>query len=220
MKQKDMYTLEELYDNLKISLSKLGKMADINEGTLIRIRKGQYSARKTTINKLLDAFSEIYGIEFSLDNVTGIRIEDKRAAEKTEKPSTPSPVVKDTQKVKESPKKRDYKARDTELPAGCIHAIDFARDHGVKRETFRDHMQLGLGPGTVPGEETSPVLAVRDHVAHEQRPKPSRPHETERYLTADQQHAALEFWQRHNVTFEPCNKFDCWCHTLKIGDEN
>src|SRR4051812_15164408 len=88
MQEQDRYTLEELFDNLRISLSKLAKMAEINEGTLIRIRKGEYSVRRTTINRLLDAFSEIYKLKLSLDNVTGFVLEDKR-----QKPQSIPPQV-------------------------------------------------------------------------------------------------------------------------------
>jgi hypothetical protein len=78
MEQKDMYTLEELYDNLPIALSELGRRGDINEVTLARIRDG-YAARRSTINKLLDTLSKVYGIKLSLSNVTGILIRDKKA---------------------------------------------------------------------------------------------------------------------------------------------
>src|SRR6266550_6949491 len=170
MKQKDMYTLEELYDNLKISLSKLSKIADINEGTLIRIRKGKYSVRKTTVNKLLDAFSEVYGLDFSLDNVTGITLEDKKALhsqkdsdEKVIEPPVPL-AVKPARAIPEKAPKRVYKAKDTALPEGCILASKFAETHGVPRPTFIDHMLIGKGPGTVPGEQTDPMLPVKEQV--------------------------------------------------------
>src|SRR5947207_2567873 len=78
MEQKDIYTLEELYDNLPIALSELGRRADINEVTLARIRDG-YSARRSTINKLLDTLSKVYGIKLSVSNVTGLLIRDKKA---------------------------------------------------------------------------------------------------------------------------------------------
>lgn len=237
MKQKDMYTLEELYDNLKISLSKLSKIADINEGTLIRIRKGKYSVRKTTVNKLLDAFSEVYGLEFSLDNVTGITLEDKKAlhsqkdiAEKVIGPHVPAPV-KPTKVVTDKAPKRAYnKQHDTGgskgtggLPVGSILASEFAKLHDVPRPTFIDHMLIGKGPGTVPGEETHPMLPVKERVDYSERPNGRKRKkadgtvidEMEKYLTSDQQHQALEFWKKHDVGFEVCNRIDCWCHTVK-----
>jgi hypothetical protein len=195
MKQKDMYTLEELYGNLKISLSKLSKIADINEGTLIRIRKGLYSVRKTTVNKLLDAFSEVYGRELSLDNVTGIRLEDKRARHSqkdTTKKAEKAPIsaqVEPTSPTTTSTQKRAYKLRETGLPEGCILASEFATSYGIKRPTFYDHMLTGLGP-------------EKDRVDYSERPKPGRPNETERYLTPEQQAAALDFWKRHGVSYQ------------------
>lgn len=225
MKQKDMYTLEELYDNLKISLSKLSKIADINEGTLIRIRKGQYSARKTTVNKLLDAFSEVYGIELSLDNVTGIQVEDKRAqqsqkpiAQTVEKPSIPSPVVPTTRAVAEKPQRRTYKPRDTGIPEGAILAKHFAENHNVSWGTFYDHLTKGLGPGLIPGPDvpTDGSVLIRDIVKHESPDNPKRKGEKIRYLTSDQQAAALDFWEKWNVNYSECDQPGCACHK---GDE-
>jgi transcriptional regulator with XRE-family HTH domain len=221
MERKDMYSIQELYDNLEISMLELSRRAEINPGTLSRIKKGR-SARRPTVNKLLRTFSELYGIRLSLTNVFGIHLEGEKpqasVAEKAEKPSVSQPVAKHTQAVSEGPK-REYKRKDTGLPAGAILATDFARNHGVKRETFRDHMLIGLGQGSVWGEEPDPIMGVRDHVEFSERPKPGRPKETERYLTPDQQKAALEFWKRHDAAFEQCNRFECWCHTLKLGEE-
>jgi transcriptional regulator with XRE-family HTH domain len=225
MKQKDMYTLEELFDSLDISLAKLSKMANVNESTLSRIRDG-YSARVETVNKLLKAFSEVYGIELSRNNVTGITLEDKKAtrqkmlaskgvSENTEKTPVSIPVVPTTRAVPEKAEKRVYnrKQMDTGLPAGSILASKFAESHGIARPTFYGHMDVGLGPGLI-GMSTD-VIPQKDHVDYSERPKPSRPKEKERYLTSDQQKAAFEFWQRHDVDYSECNDIACWCHTLK-----
>jgi polyhydroxyalkanoate synthesis regulator phasin len=83
-------------------------------------------------------------------------------------------------------KRSTTSAGGRDLPPGCLHASDFAALYGVNRITFRDHILKGLG-----GER----------VAVEERPKPGREHETERYLTPEQQAAALDFWQRHGVPF-------------------
>jgi|SRR5467141_1090126 len=223
MQEKEMYTLKELYDNLEVPYAKLGKLADMSEGTVTRIRDG-YPARRTTLNRLLRAFSQVYGRQLTLENVTGLQIEDKHKPEKVEKPPEETNVVQTVNHIAPAPtsptiakkEKRPYKKK-TDLPEGAMLAIDFGRNHGVKRETFRDHMVMGLGPGTIPGEETSPTLGVRDHVDYSERPKPGREHtgEKERYLTTDQQKAALEFWQRHKVDYGECDRPDCQCHTLK-----
>lgn len=80
------------------------------------------------------------------------------------------------------------RAHKEELPEGCILARDFALQHGVSPATFRDHITIGIGRG----EE-------KDKVAASERPKANRPGETERYLTSDQQQAALDYWTRHGV---------------------
>jgi len=78
----------------------------------------------------------------------------------------------------------------TDLPDGSMLATEFARIHGVKRETFRDHLTKGIGKE----KEKAPAS---------NRPKPGREFETEWYLTPDQQRAALDFWERHGVRFDP-----------------
>jgi len=71
-------------------------------------------------------------------------------------------------------------------------------------------MVIGLGPGTVLGEERDPVLPVKDHVDYSERVKPGRKRKTadgrvieekEKYLTPEQQKAAILFWKRHGVDF-------------------
>jgi predicted transcriptional regulator len=198
MRQKDMYTLDELYANLDISLSKLSKIAGVAEPTLTRIRDG-YSARVETVNKILKAFSQVYGVELSRDNVTGIILEDKKAIRRqmlerqgiTEKDETQPvlvPVVQPTSPTTTSPQKRTYKPRDTGLPEGCTLASDFAARHGIKRSTFYDHMLIGLGPD-------------KERIDYSERDKPNRPNEKERYLTSEQQHEALKLWRRHGIAF-------------------
>lgn len=100
-----------------------------------------------------------------------------------------------------------------DLPQGCIIASKFAEAHSVPRETLRDHMLIGLGKGTVPGEQTHPTLPVKDHVDYSERPKPGRPKEKERFLDQEQQRKTFAFWTRHNVSFSQCEIPECWCHT-------
>lgn len=217
MKIKETYTLEELCSGLTIPLVKFCQMAGITEATLIRLRKG-YAGRQHTLNSILAAFTKVYGIDFTLENVEGLTLQDK-PHQKAEKPSVSAPVVKAMPDIEKTPK-RAYKARETGLPDGCILALDFARNHDVKRETFRDHMTQGLGSGQIPGPNVDDsVVPVRDYVKHETRPKPGREKETERYLDQEQQTAALEFWKRHSVDYSECNDIACWCHTLKQENE-
>ncbi len=84
MQQKDRYTLEELFEDLPCTLVALGDKSGLNEVTVARIRDGK-PARRSTVNSLLRAFSEIYNIPLSLHNVTGINVQvNKRMERKAE----------------------------------------------------------------------------------------------------------------------------------------
>lgn len=218
MKEKEIYTLKELFDSLEITISALARKGNMNEGTASRIRDG-YPARRSTLNKLLRVFSEIYGIEFSFSNVSGLRIEDKHPSAEPKKPPALTLTSDTTALPYESPKKRIVKPKkaytkkkDSGLPDGCISATEFAHMHGIPRGTFNDHMLIGLGKGTVWGQEPDPVLGIKDHVDYSVRNKPNRPNEKEKYLTAEQQAAALQFWKRHDVSFSQCERENCPCH--------
>src|SRR6266480_6188324 len=148
MKQKESYELEELYDNLDLTLTELSKQSGLSHGTLTRIRDG-VPARRSTVNKLLKVFSSIYGVELSIDNVKGIALEAKGKHEKEIKPPVlPTPIDKTAQPVKPQNRTTEpKKKKQPNLPEGAILAIDFARNHGLPLTTFRDHMLIGLGPG-------------------------------------------------------------------------
>lgn len=68
-----IYTVEELFKRLPISLSELARRSKVSEVTAAKIRDGK-TARLHTINKLLATFSDVYGITLTTDNVTGIHI--------------------------------------------------------------------------------------------------------------------------------------------------
>jgi len=220
IEEKEQYTFEELCEGLEISMSKFAKLADVDEGTIARIRKGHF-VRIGTINRLLRTFSEVYGRRFTSENVTGLKKVGKPIDEKAEKPSIPSPVVQSKPVAEKAPTRIYSRKQDTSLPEGCISATEFGLAHSVKRETFKDHMLIGLGPpGTLihgPDVPEDGSVQIKDWVRYEERNKRVRKDgtiEKERYLTADQQKAALEFWQRHNVNFTQCESTPCWCHTF------
>src|SRR5882762_3839704 len=215
------YQLKELFDNLEITLTELKHRSGISDVTLISIRNGN-SARRSTINTLLRVFSEIYGVKLTLKNVDGIIIQGKPVGgetpitEQSAAPSTSTSAIAATPQPEVSQKrpssaknaKRSYKPRKTGLPEGCILASDFARMHGVNERTFIDHMTKGLGPGLI-GTSTDTV-PQRDQVDYSERVKPGRKRkaadgrvieEKEKYLTPEQQTAALDFWRRHGVEF-------------------
>ncbi len=79
--EKNTYTIQELYDDLPITLIDLGERADLNEVTVARIRDGK-PARRTSVNKLLRVLSEVYGRPLSLRNVSGINVQVNRRLEK------------------------------------------------------------------------------------------------------------------------------------------
>lgn len=208
MKAKESYTLEELCNSLSITLTKFCQMADITEGTLIRLRQG-HAARRVTINKILETFSKVYGLEFSLDNVSGLIPQEQASHQRKSKAASTLPIVDKSQDVEPQNRivepKREYKLRKTDLPEGCILAIDFARNHGITRETMRWHMDNGLGPGLI-GMSTD-TIPERDRIKYSQRIKRLRKDgiEYERYLTPEQQEQALQFWDRHSVVYKKEN---------------
>lgn len=69
MKEKDIYTLKDLFKNLPISLAELPRRSQINVVTIGRIRDEKVTPMRSTANKLLHVFSEVYGRTFTLENV-------------------------------------------------------------------------------------------------------------------------------------------------------
>jgi predicted transcriptional regulator len=55
--------------NLPISIAELARRSKVNEVTIARIRDGESVALRSTANKMLRAFSEVYGRILTLDNV-------------------------------------------------------------------------------------------------------------------------------------------------------
>jgi len=73
MKEKETYTLSELYNSLPITMVELSKISGIHEVTLARIRDGE-KTRRDTANKLLLAMSKVYSLDINIGNVSGINI--------------------------------------------------------------------------------------------------------------------------------------------------
>ena len=74
MEHKDMYTLQELFESLPISIAELARKSKVNEVTLARVRDGK-AARRDTANKLLLALSQVYNRSLTLHNVTGLSLQ-------------------------------------------------------------------------------------------------------------------------------------------------
>jgi transcriptional regulator with XRE-family HTH domain len=216
VKQKEQYTLEELFNHLAITVTELSDLAGMSEVTIRRIRHG-FPARRSTANKLLLAFSKAYDRDLSIDNVTGLVIDERQRTEKPKK-TYGLPEVRLAKAIEEKASKRGYnRKQDNILPDGSILASKFAEAHGIARETFRDHMVNGIGPGLIHGPDVPEdgTVLVKDYVRAEERNKRVRKDgtiEKERFLTSDQQKAALDFWRRHGVQFSQCDRPDCPCH--------
>lgn len=87
---------------------------------------------------------------------------------------------------------------DKALPDGAIAAREFAAMYGVKPETFRDHYTKGIGYD-------------KEKALISSRPKPGREYNTEWYVMPDEVQSVLDFWRRHNVTFqEPETQLSIW----------
>lgn len=111
--------------------------------------------------------------------------------------SSAVPTTKDTHQPQQGPRNRNVGAKKGTLPDGCILCSDFAKQHGIPRETMRDYLLLGIGPGSVPGELADPMIPVKEQIDYSERPKPGRPKETERYFTPEQQKNTIEVLKRH-----------------------
>lgn len=85
-------------------------------------------------------------------------------------------------------------ATPADIPPGSRQATEFAAAHQVNRVTFRDHMTLGIRGDLV------------EHIA---RPKPNKPRETERWLSPEQQQAAIAFWNEHGTSWRRCDDPAC-----------
>jgi predicted transcriptional regulator len=79
LEDKDIYSVQELFESLPIAIAELARQSGINEVTLARIRDGK-ATRLSTRNKLLIAFSRVYGKNFSSRNVTGIHLQGEEIA--------------------------------------------------------------------------------------------------------------------------------------------
>lgn len=80
-----------------------------------------------------------------------------------------------------------------DIPVDALFSKDFAELHGVNERTFRDHIDKG-------------------HVPAIKRPKVNRPHESERWLTPEDQQRAIAYWQEIGTAYSTCDNPVCPCH--------
>lgn len=182
MKQKENYTLEELCTGLAITLTKFCQMAGITEGTLIRLRQG-YAGRRSTINSILATFSRIYGIEFSLENVTGLTPQEKPHQKSKKQPVLA--MSREEQSLKESHQISTVERKKADvpdnLPKGTIKLVDFKKQYGIADSSMNRWIHDGIN-----GEKIETVT----------RPKPTGIG-PQHYLTPAQQEKALDVLKRH-----------------------
>lgn len=81
-----------------------------------------------------------------------------------------------------------------DIPSGSLEYWQFAINHSVNKNTFRDHVTKGFVPSIA-------------------RPKPNRPGQVERWLTLEQQLQALAFWQNNGTAYATCDNPVCPCHS-------
>ncbi len=77
--EKQVYSIRELIENLPTSIRKLAEDSGVNEVTIAAVRDGTRRFQRKTVNRLLNALSQIYSRPFTLENVTGIELEQKTA---------------------------------------------------------------------------------------------------------------------------------------------
>jgi predicted transcriptional regulator len=86
LEEQKIYSIQDLFDMLPITLAELARRSKINEVTLARIRDGR-STRRSTVNKLLITMSDIYGRNLTIKNVIGVNsMVNKRIEAKEAKP--------------------------------------------------------------------------------------------------------------------------------------
>jgi hypothetical protein len=88
MQEQETYTIQELFEDLPLSIRQLAEEVHINEVTLARIRDGK-TTRRATANKLLVFLSKLYERPLSLRNVTGINVQAIKRPGKKEQRDTP-----------------------------------------------------------------------------------------------------------------------------------
>ena len=189
MKEKEMYTFNELLDNLKIPVSELCRRARVTEGTVTRIKRG-FPTRRSTINKLLGCLSDIYERELSLDNVVGLDLENRVVTEKRTNLPVRYETVDNATAIEVpqiSPTTRNLGGAPktevpVEMPDSTVRLIDFVEIHGLPQSSMSRWISTGVKKG-----EKIETTAI---------PRASGPG-MQHFLTPAQQEKALEILSRH-----------------------
>jgi hypothetical protein len=91
-----MTPITQLFEDMPISISALGKHLKMSEVTLARIRDGK-PTRRPTAAKLLWYFSDLYGEKYNLRNVSGITLLNFKKGSNAPAPVA-EPMAEDVQK--------------------------------------------------------------------------------------------------------------------------
>ena len=137
MEQKEQYSFEELCNNLEISMSAFSKEARVDEGTIARIRRG-FPARRSTVNKLVKAFAQIYGVKISAENVTGITLQGVTTTVVINNPPTPAKSMEDDSAQPETPQ-----ISIVEPSSGMVRLTDFAEITEIPLRTLHYWREKG-----------------------------------------------------------------------------
>ena len=197
------------YMNATQAAIALGK----NEKTVRRwISEGKLKAERPTPRSLAIPLSEIDRVKKELEQLEQFTPEqgagslaaldtdallervaqlERKVSELAREPLEPTNATRpsDTTINKETRQKAttERPASIAGIPDDALPIAAFAERYGVKPRTFRDHFTIGIR-----GERITDVI---------ERPKPSRPNETERFLTPEQGTGVLDYWTRHNVSY-------------------
>ncbi len=161
-------------------MSELKRRSGISDVTLSSIRNG-YSARRSTINKLLRTFSEIYGINLTIKNVDGIIIQGKpvnappvtgQVPISTSNGSNKKTIVQNNSEASED--------LPHDLPTGTAKLTDFVETYNLKISNVGRWVNKGLE-----GEKLKTVTRT------------GRNGRIQHFLTPELQQQACDFLRRH-----------------------
>jgi excisionase family DNA binding protein len=114
--------------------------------------------------------------------------QEKREATMGKGPDVSASMGKDTAQLSRAQKRllEPSESISQGLPVGSMRVVEFAAKYGISRSTVMHHVQKGIA-----GERLETI----------EKAKPSRPGQSERWLTPDLQEKALQFWQRYGVRY-------------------
>ncbi len=166
----------------------------IDEGEIERLAAQLTAADQEKRQEMIDLQARILQLEQEQARIRArlAMLEDRQAGA-PERAGRPAEIVYKPRPVR--PRLiTEQASAPADVPPGSRQATEFATAHGISRVTFRDHMTVGIRGELV------------EHIAI---PKPNKPRETDRWLSPEQQQAAVAFWNRHGTLWRRCDDFAC-----------